>query len=126
MPTLVGIVRRAGPGAAFNPAAQARPGGPLPADPFDGVAQLTAQDELGILAQASRRSSNSSLLFSSGHQAQFAQLLDEATEQGLVEELRRGRRIEQAQRCAACWHRLSSSAAPSTPGPFFTSTEMAM
>jgi hypothetical protein len=28
-------------------------------------------------------------------------------------------------RCA-CWHRLSSSATPSVPGPFFTSTEMAM
>ncbi|KAG0777368.1 hypothetical protein G6F22_011918 [Rhizopus arrhizus] len=68
------------------------------ADPLDGVAQLAAEDELGILGPGIQAFVEQQLaVLVRPHQAQFAQLLDEAAEQGLVEELRCRRCIQQAQ-----------------------------
>ena len=70
----------------------------LRADAFDGVAQLAADDEVGIPGPGIQALVEQQFAAGIGpDQLELAQLLDEATEQGLVEELRRGRGVEQAQ-----------------------------
>src|SRR5690606_14595207 len=68
------------------------------AHPLDGVAQLAAQDQLGVLGPHVQAVVEHQLVvLVRPHQLHLAQLLDEAAEQALVEELRRGRRVQQAQ-----------------------------
>src|SRR5690606_21135595 len=65
---------------------------------LDGVPQLAAEDDLGVARPGFQALVEHQLaVLVELDQAQFAQLLDEAPEQALVEELRRGRRVQQAQ-----------------------------
>lgn len=99
----------------------------LRADPLDGVAQFAAKNELGIFRPRIQPVVEHQLaVLVRPHQLQFAQLLDEAAEQGLVEELRRGRRVQQAQALRGLLAQALQFAGAGLPGPFFTSTEMAM
>ena len=68
------------------------------ADPFDGVAQLAPEHQLGVLLPGVQALVEVELaVLARPHQLQVAQLLDEAAEQRLVEELRRRRRVQQRQ-----------------------------
>src|SRR3546814_17328300 len=60
--------------------------------------QLAAQDHLGVARPGVQALVEDQLAVAvQPHQLQLAQLLDEATEQRLVEEFRRRRRVQQAQ-----------------------------
>ena len=84
----------------------------LRTDLLDRVAQLAAEDELARPSSPRVQPlvEGELAVLVEPDQLEFAQLLDEAAEQGPVEELRRGRRVEQRSGAARSrWHRLSSS-----------------
>src|SRR5690606_8882602 len=82
---------------------------------------------LASLAQASRRWSNTSLLFwSSFTSPSWRSFWMNPRNRLLSKNSGAAGAYSRLSRCAASWHRLSSSPAPSVPGPFLASTEMAM
>src|SRR5690606_5247894 len=82
---------------------------------------------LASRAQASRRWSKTSLLLPSSHTSPSSRSFwMKPRNSALSKNSGAAGAYSRLSRCAASWHRLSSSPAPRVPGPFLASTEIAM